>query len=243
VPHLRLRSLTRSGVGKLNASLKALQSGFTRLGGHLRRGAPAYTVLFVALVLSLLASYYVQHNIEAQAQSRFDEITQATQQAIDRRTKAYLDVMFGARALFYASENVTKEEWSNYVEAIDPATHFKGLQALSYAQHLSASQRDAFIQKAKQEGLPPIRPELNSKAAAAEEERSSYFPITYTGPIDQANQSMLGYDLYAEGEHREAMDKARDTAEPQATKMVYVMSEAPPTSSAELALREGFVVY
>ena len=228
-------------MGKLNASFKALRSGSSGLGRHLHRGAPAYTVLLISVLLSLLASYYVQQNVEAQAQTRFDEVTQATQQAIERRTKAYLDVMFGARALFYASNSVTREEWSNYVEAIEPATHFKGLQALSYAQQISPDQREAFMQKAKEEGLPPIRPDLNPKGG--EEERTSYFPITYTGPLDQANQSMLGYDLYAEAQHREAMDKATDTAKPQATKMVYVMSEASPTSSADLALREGFVVY
>ena len=226
-------------MSKLNASLKTLRSGFTRLGHHLRRGAPAYTVLLISVLLTLLASYYVQQNIKAQTHARFDEITQATQEAIERRTKAYLDAMFGARALFYASKSVTREEWSNYVEAIEPATHFEGLQALSYAQQLSPDQREAFMRTAaQQEGLPQMKPDLKPGG-----ERSAYFPITYTGPLDKANQSMLNYDLYAEQEHRQAMDKARDSGEPQATKMVYVISEASPTSSADLALREGFVVY
>src|SRR3712207_2739402 len=39
------------------------------------------------------------------------------------------------------------------------------------------------------------------------------------------------------------MDLARDTGEPQATKMVYVLTEAPPGHSADLAFRSGFVVY
>ena len=39
------------------------------------------------------------------------------------------------------------------------------------------------------------------------------------------------------------MDQARDTGEPQATKMVDVLTEAPADHSADLALRSGFVVY
>jgi CHASE domain len=39
------------------------------------------------------------------------------------------------------------------------------------------------------------------------------------------------------------MDLARDSGSPQATKMVYVLTEASPGHNADLALRPGFVVY
>jgi CHASE1-domain containing sensor protein len=104
--------------------------------------------------------------------------TQATQEAIERRTEAYLDAMFGARGLFYASESVTREQSSDYVEGIEPGSHF--------------------------EGLPELRPDLTPGG-----ERPAYFPITYTGPLDEANESRLNYDFYADPEHRIAMDLAR----------------------------------
>jgi serine phosphatase RsbU (regulator of sigma subunit)/CHASE1-domain containing sensor protein/anti-sigma regulatory factor (Ser/Thr protein kinase) len=225
-------------VGRLDASLKALRSGFIRLGRHLRRGSAAYGVLLIALLLTLLAWNYVRQSVEAQSRVRFDEIAQATQEAIERRIKAYLDAMFGARALFYASTSVTRQEWSDYVEGIEPGSRFEGLQALSYAERVEPEQREAFMRRAQDEGLPEMRPDLNPGG-----ERSAYFPLTYMGPLDEANQSRLNYDLYAEAVHREAMDLARDTGSPRATKMVYVLTEAPPNSSADLALREGFVVY
>src|SRR5215211_4898321 len=216
-----------------------MRSGLVRFGAHLRRGALAYTVLLIALLLTLLAYYYVEQNVEAQNHVRFDEITQATQEAIERRTKAYLDVMFGARALFYASNSVTREEWSDYVASIEPGSRFEGLQALSYAERIEpGKQREAFMREAREEGLPQMRPDLHPGG-----ERSAYFPITYTGPLDEANISMLNYDFYAEDAHKEAMDLARDSGSPRATRMVYVLSEASPNSNADLALREGFVVY
>ncbi len=225
-------------MDKVNASLQALRWGFVRIGQHLRRSGAAYGVLLIALLLTVLAWHYVRQNVEAQTRARFDETTQATQEAIERRTKAYLDAMFGARGLFYASRSVTREEWANYVEGIEPNRRFEGLQALSYAQRVDPEQREAFSRRAQKEGLPSLHPDLVPGG-----ERRVYFPITYIGPLDAANQERLHYDFYADPVHREASDLARDTAKPQATKMVNVLTEAPEGHSADLALRSGFVVY
>ncbi|HZB10362.1 MAG TPA: SpoIIE family protein phosphatase [Rubrobacter sp.] len=225
-------------MSRSDLSLAALRSGLIRLGRYLRRGSAAYGVLLITLLLTVIAWYYVRHTVEAQDQVRFDESTQATQEALERRTKAYLDAMFGARGLYYASDSVTGREWSDYVKGIKPAGRFKGLQALSYAQRVDPEQRESFMRRTREQGLPEMRPDLNQGG-----ERSVYFPITRTGPLDEANKSMLNYDFYAEGVHRGTMDLARDSGEPQATKMIYVLSEASRDSTADLALRQGFVVY
>jgi serine phosphatase RsbU (regulator of sigma subunit)/CHASE1-domain containing sensor protein len=225
-------------MGRLNGSLKALRLGLARIGYHLRRSGAAYGVLLISLLLTALAYLYVRQNVETQNRLRFDEITQATQEAIERRTQAYLDAMLGARGLFYASRSVTRGEWDNYVEGIEPGNHFEGLQALSYAERVEPEEREAFARRLQEEGLPEIRPDLDPGG-----ERSVYFPITYAGPLDAANQRTLSYDFYAEAAHREAMDRARDSGAPQATKRVYVLTEAPADSEADLALEQGFVVY
>jgi hypothetical protein len=69
----------------------ALRTGLARFGRHLHRGAAAYGVLLIALLLTLLAYYYVRQNVEAEARTRFDETTQATKAAIYRRVKGNLD--------------------------------------------------------------------------------------------------------------------------------------------------------
>jgi serine phosphatase RsbU (regulator of sigma subunit)/CHASE1-domain containing sensor protein/anti-sigma regulatory factor (Ser/Thr protein kinase) len=225
-------------VSRVNASLQALRQGYVRIGEHLRRSVAAYGVLLISLLLTALAYYYVSQNVEAQNQLRFDETAQLTQQAIERRTKAYLDAMFGARGLFYASRSVTREEWDNYVEGIEPDKRYDGLQALGYAERVEPGEREAFSRRAQRDDLPSLHPDLVPGG-----ERRVYFPITYIGPLNAANQERLYYDFYADPVHREAMDQARDTGEPQATKMVDVLTEAPPSHSADLALRSGFVVY
>ncbi len=221
-----------------DAGFAALRSRLTRIGHYLRRGTAAYGVLFIALLLTVIAWYYVRQAVEVQNRARFGDSTQATEEALERRTKAYLDAMFGARGLYNASQSVTQRDWSDYVKGIEPAGRFEGLQALGYAQRVDPQQREAFMRETRDEGLPGMRPDLTPDG-----ERSVYFPLTRAGPLVEANQSILNYDFYAEDVHRETMDLARDSGEPRATKAVYVLGEAPAGSMADLALRRGFFVY
>jgi hypothetical protein len=59
-------------------------------------------VLLVALVLTVLAFYYVGRNVEAREQQRFEEITGSAERAVDRRMQTYIDAMLDPRGLFAA---------------------------------------------------------------------------------------------------------------------------------------------
>jgi signal transduction histidine kinase len=216
----------------------ALRSGSTRLGRHLRRGAPAYGVFLIALLLTGLAWYYVRQNVEAQTQVRFNETTRATQEAIERRAKAYLDAIFGARGLFYASQKVDREEWESYVRGVEPEDRLKGLQALAFAQYVKPEERETYARESQEKGLLELRPDLNPGG-----ERSAYFPLKFMAPSNEANRRRVNLDVYADPAHRSAMDRARDSGSPRATGTVNVLTEPGPNANADLALRPGFAVY
>jgi signal transduction histidine kinase len=230
------------GVGKLNAGRMGLRSGLVRIGRHLRGGAAAYGVLLIALLLTLLASYYVRQNVEAEARTRFDETTRATRAAIYRRVNAYLAAMFGARGLLRVSDSVERDEWDVYVRSIEvgrrlrKAQSLEGLQSLGFATYVRSGEREAYSRVAHEEGVRDLWPEPDG-------ESSAYFPLKFVGPSYEANQKMINYDAYSDPAHRSVMDQARDTGEPQATGMDYVLTNAPSHSEADLALRKGFVVY
>src|SRR5918994_7631071 len=229
-------------MSRLNAGWKALRSGFARLGRHLHRGAAAYGVLLIALFLTILAFYYVRQNVEAEARTRFDETTQATRAAIYRRVNANLAAMFGARGLLRVSGSVERDEWDGYVRSIEPGSglrssqNLEGLQSLSFARYVRPREREAYSREAREEGIQDLWPEPNG-------ERLAYFPLKFVGPSFEANRKMINYDPYSDSAHRSVMDRARDTGEPQATGMDYVLTNAPPDSEANLILRKGFVVY
>ena len=201
----------------MKARLLSAGSGLDRILRHLRRGAAAYGVLLISLLLTGLAWYYVRENVEEQNGVRFDEATQATQAAIDRRVNAYLDAMFGARGLFLASGSVERDEWTSYVRGIEPENRLQGLQSLGFAERVRPGERESSAREA--------------------------FPLRFVAPSNEANRSTVNDDAYSDPAHQAAMDRARDTGSPQATGMVYVFTETAPNSSAHLALRPGFFVY
>ena len=225
-------------MDRLNAGLAALRPGLARFGHHLHRGAPAYGVLLIALLLTFLAFYYVRHNVRAAERKRFDETTVAVRTVIYRRVNRYVDAMFGARGLFLGSDPVDGEEWDGYVKALRPAMPFRfnGLQFLGFAKYVRPRDRDAFSQEAQKEGVRDPSHEPNGEPMA-------YFPLEFVTPPNKANRRMIGYSAYSDPVHRSAMDTARDTDSPQATKMTYVLTEAPSNSKKDLALRKGLAIY
>jgi len=216
----------------------ALREAPGRVARHLRRGAAAYGIFIVSLLLTALAWHYVRANVHEQNTARFRETVRVGQETIDRRTNSYVDALLGARGLILASKSVTSEEWSNYVSGIMPKDRFKGLQALGYAEYVSPKERASFTARAKKQGLPSLSPDLNPGGG-----RPAYFPLTFVEPRDAANTTMLDHDMYIQPEDQAAMDRARDTGKPTATSRVYILTEAPPGVDADLSLKPGFAVY
>ena len=107
-----------------------------RVFEHLRRTAVAYAVLLVALVLTLLAYHYVRQDVEDAARYRFSETVLAARGAIENQMGSYVDAMFGARALFYASDSVEMEEWSGYANGINLTERYEGMRVLGYAKRV-----------------------------------------------------------------------------------------------------------
>ena len=228
-------------MGRLSAGWAARRPGLARFGRHLRRGAPAYAVLLISLLLTVLAWYYVRQSVDAQNRARFEEAAQAAKSAIARRVNRNIDVMHGARALFLVSDSLDREEWDGYVKTVtgmEPERLWwrSGLQFLSFAKYVKPEEREASYREAREEGVRDLWPEPVG-------ERSAYFPLELVAPSNEANRRMIGYDAYSDPAHRSAMDRARDTDTVEVTRMDYVLTDAPSRSEADLALEKGFVVY
>jgi signal transduction histidine kinase len=212
----------KSGPGALERA-----SSFVR--DQLARTVVAYVVLAVALLLTGLAYYYVRQNVEARERARFEEITQATELAVDRRMNTYIDAMLDGRGLFAASESVTREEWREYVAGSDLKRRYPGIRAIAYAERVPLEEREAYVRRIREEGF-------SSYTLRPAGERFEYFPLTYVEPFEGANRSLLGYDFYSDRVNRDAMEQARDTGLPRASGKVDL-------ERIGISRQTGFLVY
>ena len=214
--------MTKPGLAALKRSRRFARE-------QLGRTAVAYAVLAAALLLTGLAYYYVRHNAQQEERARFEEITQATQRAVDRRMDTYIDSTLDGRGLFAASEFVTRDEWREYVDASGLMRRYPGLQAIAYSERVPLEEREAYVRRIREEGFRSF--ELRPSG-----ERYEYFPLTYVAPFEEANRPLFGYDFYSDRVNRDAMEQARDTGLPRASGRVDL-------EKIGVSREAGFLVY
>jgi signal transduction histidine kinase len=228
-------------MSRLSAGWTSLRPRIVSIGHNLHRGAAAYGVLLIALLLTGLAYYYVRQNVETQNRARFEEATQTVEAAISRRVARHFDAMYGASGLLLASNSLGREQWENYVKVVtgkDPRRYWwkSGFQSLGFAKYVRPGEREVYSREARKEGARDLWPKPNG-------ERSAYFPLEFVAPSSEANRAMLGYDAYSDPAYRSAMDRARDNGTLEVTRMDYVLTDAPSHSEADLDTEKGFVVF
>jgi PAS domain S-box-containing protein len=163
----------------------------------------AWLALALALAITLASWRHETDRAEREAGLRFDSAALDVRDAIRGRMAAYEQVLRGGAALFAASISVKRHEWKSYVEYLRLAQRFPGIQAMNFAQVVSARQRDAHTRTIRAEGFPDY-------AIHPEGERPEYTPIVYLEPLSSRNRGALGYDMFSEPVRHAAMERARD---------------------------------
>ncbi len=168
-----------------------------------RTGLP-YLILIVSLAITGIITYYVWLGDINRDRFRLESASQRATARIDERLTAHLALLRATRALFAASEAVTRSEFHSYVEQLELHAQYPGIQGIG------------FILRATPETVPYI--ELSAQQAGISSYRvwpatrqPEQYPIFYLEPRDVRNVESLGFDMFSEDVRRAAMEVARDT--------------------------------
>ena len=154
-----------------------------------------WAVLLSCLAVTVVGWHVVASDLERRAQERFDFLAADVKTRIADRMVAHEQVLRGAAGLFAASQSVERDEWKAYVDRLQIAQSYPGIQAVGFARLLTA----------------PDHPESTA--------------ITYIEPLDARNQRALGYDMYSEPVRRAAMALARDSGMATVSGKVKLLQE------------------
>src|ERR1044072_1397216 len=207
-----------------------MKSGSSPESVQPRRAWVPYFVLAVALLLTLLAAYYVSRTAEARDRLQFQSAVQHAQTSIKNRLETYISGLRAGSALFAASDEVTRDEFRIYVESLDFPRRFAGIQGIGFSLRVKPEEREALVKRMRAEGFDQFR-------VWPDEPRNEYHTIIYLEPRDRRNMAAIGYDMFTESVRREAMQRARDTGHPAATGRVTLIQEIDPEKQA------GFLIY
>lgn len=177
---------------------------------QLRQWLP-YAVLTVGLLVTAAETYSDKQGIEAQAQARFDAAVGNTRSWLERRMDRYLDALQATRALFAASDSVTRTEFRTYIANIHLAERYPGLNAIQYSPRVTPATLADFQARLQADGLGEFKVwGLAGGRNGPLHDAQDYFPIEYIEPFTSL---ALGFDVMVPM-NTAAMARARDTGLP-----------------------------
>jgi PAS domain S-box-containing protein len=167
---------------------------------------------FVSNQLEVLEEESIQYEFERDGQQVIN--------AIERRLNEYTATLLGGKALFNASEEVSREEWKKYYDTLELSKNYPGIQAFAYSKALRSPQEvQKMISKIHSEGFTDFSIRPNPEG------REDVTAIIYIEPLDKRNIQAFGYDMYSESMRHDAMETAMVTGIPQLSGKVTLVQE------------------
>jgi len=193
------------------------------------------TVLLIGIALSVVASLTVREGTSREAQSRFDTAAANATVQVERRFASYFEVLVGLRAMFDTVNDVSREEFQRYAQALALKRNYPGYQVLNFAPYVSAASKDAF-EKTQQND--PSLPRGVRFAVTPPGVRDGYHPFTLMEPLAE-NQQYLGKDIAASPPVRASLERARDTGNLSSSAQVF----QPKGENAQVGIAVRLPVY
>lgn len=160
-------------------------------------------ILALGLVLTWLLRTQVSDQEGMAEQEEFElRITEITS-GLHQRLQEYAQILRGVDGLFASSEEVTRDEFHRYVEMLQLARTYPGIQGIGYTLLVEPDDKGRFVALVRAQGLPDydIRPPGK---------RGLYSAVLYLEPPDWRNQRVLGYDLLTDPVRAATAACARD---------------------------------
>ncbi|PNV83130.1 MAG: hypothetical protein C0627_06195 [Sulfurimonas sp.] len=195
-----------------NHSSLPLRNGFVY-----NRATIALAIIFSfivgAVIWNAANNYY--HFLAAE---KFETAVNENIDRINKRMLMYETLLHGGVGFFHGSKHVNRQEWHDFVEALNLKNSYPGIQGIGFSKMLSPSDMAQIEEEMRNDGFESFSIKPSGK-------RELYSSILYLEPMDKRNKAAIGYDMFSEPVRRAAMEIARDTAEASISAKVTLVQE------------------
>lgn len=206
-----------------------MQNGCPSVREVLRRWGSACLVLFVSLFSTAVFYFLLKGHVESRGHKRFQEASQAAFKSAELHLDYHLEVLKSVRALFFANERLSREDWKKYFRTFNLFESHPGLIDVGYTLRVPRSAKEAHVASVK-------RQDSADYFLHPEGDREEYFPLIYLEDLVAGDPGPVGWDVFSDADRRPAMERARDTGQASSTGKILV-------GVARRSREYGFIVY
>ena len=119
---------------------------------------PAIAMLMVLLPLGLTfyAWKIASENAYDQGQSRFATLAVENEKALQQRLGSYSNALLGASAYWQGSQHVSHQEWHVYVETLDLARNYPGINGIGWIEPVTTANQAALMKSLRDDNLTGV---------------------------------------------------------------------------------------
>ena len=172
-----------------------------------------WLVLAGGLALSLLAWHQSAQALREEARHRFTIKVEELHNQLGDRLKVYEQVARSAASVVTAFPAIHRTEWSRFVEGLRIRERYPGILAVAYARAVVAVKGGELVAAMKADGVRDFRiwPETAGTDRVVN---------IFAAPDSATNDRAIGFDMMSEGIRRNAVERARDSGQPMATRAI-----------------------
>src|SRR2546428_2911047 len=191
-----------------------------------------WAVLAASLAFSAASTYYFRIQVQQEARSRFETVAIGVANDVLSRIRAYGDVLYALRGLFDSSDEVTRDEFHQFAQALSLGERYPGVTNISFASRVLHARKLEFERAVRAEKSPLLKglPEFAIKPPG---ERPEYAVLIYIEPMGK-NVPAWGLDLNADPLRRSVTERARDTGQIASSSGVTLLRDGNSSVSSTL---------
>lgn len=185
---------------------------------------PAVTLLLSWLVAGVLFFGFYSRMLK-ESDKHFKLITDGVEPMLDARIKLYFSALQSGRALFSASEKVTKSEWKSFLQHGHLRHSLPGVTGMGVIFRISKDKLPTFIKEIRTNQILDFHYHpLEGGDLIGTKYREAYV-VTFIEP-HIGNEKKVGLDMASETIRKSAADLARDLGEPTLTGIIQLVDDA-----------------
>lgn len=198
-------------------------------GRRLTVGVPLIVSSLIVVAVFVMSSYNEQRKLS----QHFEEQANLVAGAIDSNLLSVDYTLSTLRGLFVASDEVTRAEFSRYVEQVIDKRN--GIVGLSWSERVFHANRADYEARARAEISPNFAIKERNPAGdfVVASERAEYIVITYVEPW-QKNSTLIGFNVNSDVIREATTARARDTGKFAMTPPIHLLQEEKSTPGVVL---------